>query len=87
MPTEAAPAAGCHQHGAKAPARSPSSYRCCQIGHNQAVLQNPSVQTSLADPVWNASLKLAPVEASVHRDPGSATILSPDPPHMIPIRV
>lgn len=32
-------AAGCHEHGRKAPAPEPVSYSCCQAGHDSAILQ------------------------------------------------
>jgi hypothetical protein len=30
--------AGCHQHNRRAPAPGPASHRCCQIGHQSAIL-------------------------------------------------
>ena len=84
MPT--APAAGCHQHGAKPPARVPSSYRCCQLGHNSAVLQSSlTAQPSLV--VVPGESGSSPIVISVRNDPGAAAVLSPDPPHTIPLRV
>jgi hypothetical protein len=31
--------AACHQHGSAAPTSQPVSYRCCQGGHDSAILQ------------------------------------------------
>ena len=86
MQAQTAPAAGCHQHGAKPPARVPSSYRCCQLGHNSAVLQSslPAQPSLVVVPGESGS---SPIVISVRNDPGAAAVLSPDPPHTIPLRV
>jgi hypothetical protein len=86
MQEQTAPAAGCHQHGATPPARVPSSYRCCQLGHNFAVLQNslPSQPSLVVVPGESSS---SPIVISVQTDPGRAAVLAPDPPHTIPLRV
>jgi hypothetical protein len=87
MHVDAVPAAGCHQHGAKPPAPTPSSYRCCQVGHNSALLQSAaSAQLSLAA-VASGDYRPVPVVNSSRKDIVSTTILSPDPPHTIPLRV
>jgi hypothetical protein len=78
--------AGCHQHGS-VPAPQPVSYRCCQSGHDSAILQIPLTaqldSTDLCLPV-----ELSPVLATAFR-PGlrSLAISSPDPPLNLPLRV
>jgi hypothetical protein len=86
MHAQTGPAAGCHQHGAKVPARVPSSYLCCQLGHNSAILPSsltsqPSLVVVSGGPSSSATV------ISVQYDSGSAAVLSPDPPHTIPLRV
>jgi hypothetical protein len=82
----AVPPAGCHQHGAKPPASVPVSYRCCQGGHDSAILQTfttdaPAHMVSVGDST----------PASVTSSPQicfeSLMISSPDPPHNAPLRV
>jgi hypothetical protein len=86
MHSQTAPAAGCHQHGAKPLAPAPSSYRCCQLGHNSAVLQvSLTLQPSLV--VVAAASSSSPIVISAENDPGSAAVSTPDPPHTIPLRV
>ena len=87
---------GCHQHGATPhgatqdgatpPASAPASYRCCQLGHNSAVLQNsltsqPSLVVSTSDSTLAAIVFATPAGLR------SLTVSSPDPPHTIPLRV
>jgi hypothetical protein len=86
MHAETAPAAGCHQHGAKPPVRMPSSYRCCQLGHNSAVLQSSlTSQPSLVVVPGGAST--SPIVIFAQSDLRSAAASSPDPPLTIPLRV
>src|SRR5882757_7423820 len=50
MVTPVAPSAACHQHHGKAPVPRPASYRCCQVGHDAALLQSsPSAQPHSLD--------------------------------------
>lgn len=79
-------AAACNHHGTKAPTRTPSNYRCCQLGHNSAVLQSwlpwqPSLIV-VADDSGSA-----PSVFSGQNNSGNAAASSPDPPHNIPLRL
>jgi hypothetical protein len=86
MHAQTAPAAGCHQHGAKPPARMPSSYRCCQLRHNSAVLQSSlTSQPSLV--VVPGGSSSSPIVIFAQSDLRSAATSSPDPPLTIPLRV
>jgi hypothetical protein len=87
---------GCHQHGATPhgatqdgatpPASAPVSYRCCQLGHNSAVLQNSlTSQPSLV--VTTSDSTLAAIVFATPTGVRSLTVSSPDPPHTIPLRV
>jgi hypothetical protein len=87
MRTEAAPVAGCHQHGAKPPAPTPSNYRCCQIGHNSALLQSATSTQLPLVAMASAHTQSPKIVISPRTNLVSATILSPDPPHTIPLRV
>jgi hypothetical protein len=87
MHAEAVPAAGCHQHGAKPPAPMPSSYRCCQVGHNSALLQSAANTQLPIVAEASEDSRPAPVVISTRNDLFSGTILSPDPPHTIPLRL
>ncbi len=82
-----APSAGCHQHD-PAPVPKPVSYRCCQSGHDSAILQS-----SLASRLDSAELpstfearetRPIPVTYLRLRD---LTISSADPPDITPLRV
>src|SRR5882724_5758588 len=90
--------AGCHQHGATQhgatqdgqtpPASAPVSYRCCQLGHNSAVLQNSlASQPSLVDVVSISDSTPAAIVFAASTGLRSLTVSSPDPPHTIPLRV
>src|SRR4051794_14555256 len=87
MHAETVPSGGCHQQGATSPAPTPSSYRCCQIEHNSALLQvaaNPRPPLFVRNAVHRLRSALV-----VHtcNDSGTATVSSPDPPCTIPLRV
>jgi hypothetical protein len=81
----AARPAGCHQHGAKPPVSAPVSYRCCQSGHDSAILQTlltpqlSGFSTSVSIPV--------PIPVATQRCLHSLMISSSDPPDTIPLRV
>jgi hypothetical protein len=85
--------AGCHQHGATQhgatpPASAPVSYRCCQLGHNSAILQSSlTSQTSLVDVVSTSDSTLAAIVFATPTGLRSLMVSSPDPPHTIPLRV
>jgi hypothetical protein len=88
MVAVAGPSAGCHQHGAKPPASTPASYRCCQTGHDSAILQNSFVtQLSLSRLVTTSGSSNAPSAMPIEGSLKSLMISSPDPPHTIPLRV
>jgi hypothetical protein len=79
--------AGCHQHGAKPPASAPVSYRCCQSGHDSAILQT-SLGTPLSSALVSTGVSMpALITVSIQSCLPSLMILSPDPPHSIPLRV
>jgi hypothetical protein len=86
MHAEVLPAAGCHQHGSKPLVPAPSSYRCCQVGHNSALLQSAAT-TQLSLVAESSADGPAPAVISIQNDLESARVLSPDPPRTIPLRV
>jgi hypothetical protein len=86
MAVVAARPAGCHQHGAKPPANTPVSYRCCQSGHDSAILQS-SLATPLSEVVSSGFSIPALITVSTQGCLHTLTISSPDPPHTIPLRV
>jgi hypothetical protein len=78
----------CHQHGAKPSAPTPVSYRCCQSGHDSAILQTPlTTRLSAAHGVSTGASISAPVTVSTQSRLQSLTIASPDPPRTFPLRV
>jgi len=80
------PAGGCQQQGATSPAPTPS-YRCCQVGHNSALLQiaaNPRPPLVVGVAVHRLPAALV---ISTRNDSDSAAVSSPDPPRTIPLRV
>src|ERR1700724_2149682 len=87
MTGPAAPPAGCHQHGAKPPTSTPVSYRCCQSGHNSAILQT-SLTTLLCSPLVSTGVSIpTPITVSTQGCLHSLILSSPDPPLTIPLRV
>jgi hypothetical protein len=78
--------AGCHQHGEKPPASAPMSYRCCQGGHDSAILQTFTADAP-AQMVSNGDSIPASVTPSTQICLHSLMISSPDPPEIIPLRV
>jgi hypothetical protein len=84
---ETVPSAGCHQQGAKSPAPTPSSYRCCQVGHNSALIQ---IATNPRPPLFvGGAVHRVPVALVIctRNDSDYAIVSSPDPPRAIPLRV
>jgi hypothetical protein len=80
--------AGCHQHGATPPVSAPVSYRCCQVGHNSAILQSSlTSQPSLVDVVSISDTTPAAIVFATPTCLRGLTVSSPDPPHTIPLRV
>jgi hypothetical protein len=86
MPAAVRPA-GCHQHGAKPPASVPVSYRCCQNGHDSAILQTSRAAQVSSTLLATGDVMPAPVTIAIQVWVQSLKILSPDPPHTIPLRV
>ena len=86
MPALARPA-GCHQHGAKLPASVPVSYRCCQGGHDSAILQTSSAVQLSSNLLATGDAMPAPIIVPIQIWVHSPKISSPDPPHTIPLRV
>jgi hypothetical protein len=83
-----APAAGCHQH-VPAPVSQPVSYRCCQSGHDSALLQiSFTVQLDSADLTAGHPI-LIPVPAFHVRGQSTSDLAtsSSDPPNITPLRV
>lgn len=82
------PAAGCHQHS-PAPVPQPVSYRCCQSGHDSALLQfSFAAQLGSGDLTAGNPIRI-PVPAfhvRGHRPRDLATSSS-DPPNITPLRV
>src|ERR1700686_4421769 len=87
MREPAARPAGCHQHGAKPPASMPTSYRCCQGGHDSAILQRSLTTPLSSAPVSGVASIPVPNTSSTQGCLRSLTVSSPDPPHTIPLRV
>lgn len=80
--------AACHQHDGTAPLPEPVSYRCCQIGHDAAILQSsPASQLDSfelpAPGEWDHILALGTKIQSLR----NRTTSSADPPDLIPLRV
>jgi len=80
--------AGCHQHSSPTPVRQPVSYRCCEAGHDSAILQ-----TSIVSQPESAGLAM-PVELTQSLNPTgdrpslrNLAISSAGPPDITPLRV
>jgi hypothetical protein len=87
MITARARPAACHQHGPTAPASQPVSYRCCQSGHDSAILQTAFTwQLSFAG-VTCASESAHAVPLGFVHDAYHLLVSSPSPPFITPLRV
>lgn len=86
MPAPVRPA-GCHQHGAKPPASVPVSYRCCQGGHDSAILQTSSAVQLSSNLLATSDAMPAPITMPIQVLVHGLKISSPDPPHVVPLRV
>ncbi|MGA9815038.1 MAG: hypothetical protein WBQ64_19815 [Terriglobales bacterium] len=80
--------AACHQHEGALPSPQPVSYRCCQSGHDSAILQSSPASrpdsADLATPVeWTHIF--APTAAVQPVRQVSAS--SADPPKITPLRI
>jgi hypothetical protein len=82
------PAAGCHQHS-PAPASQPVNYRCCQSGHDSALLQiSFTAQPDSGDLTAGHPIRIpVPAFHDRGRSPHSLTTSSSDPPNITPLRV
>jgi hypothetical protein len=79
--------ADCHQHGT-APVPQPVSYRCCQSGHDSAILQNSSAsQPEPADLTSPVELSEVLIPNIAHQSLRHPVTLSADPPDITPLRV
>jgi hypothetical protein len=83
-----APPAGCHQHG-PAPVSQPVSYRCCQSGHDSALLQILFTAQPDSGDLTASHPICIPVPAFHDRgqSPHSLATSSSDPPNVTPLRV
>jgi hypothetical protein len=79
--------AACHQHGSNGPDSRPASYRCCQLGHNSAIVQI-SFSSHLCVSEATAVSQSGPTLTIVSADPTLRTLTtSADPPNTSPLRV
>jgi hypothetical protein len=79
--------AGCHQHGTS-PAPQPVSYRCCQSGHDSAILQVSFIsQPQLSDLTSHFELSEVLISSVTRQSLRDVTPSSADPPNTIPLRV
>ena len=84
---QAQPAA-CHQHGTRIPTPQPVTYRCCQSGHDSAILQNSAAwQLDFFDVTVSAERRHIFVPASGVPKYGDAPPSSSDPPDVTPLRI
>lgn len=80
------PAAGCHDHGKKAPVRPPANYACCVAGHGSAIPQ----ASCMPQPLLQVSLNPMPTAASslaAFRGSENLTVTPGWPPGGTPLRV
>jgi len=79
--------AGCHQHGT-APVPQPVSYRCCQNGHDPAILQISLTSQLDCAGVTAAGHSLhIQVPDFTHQSLRSLATSSADPPGITPLRI
>jgi hypothetical protein len=83
-----APPASCHQHG-PTPVSQPVSYRCCQSGHDSALLQiSFAAQPDSGDLTAGRPIhSLVPTVNNRGQSPGNLATSSADPPDITPLRV
>lgn len=85
-PVHGQPAA-CQQHGT-APVPHPVSYRCCQSGHDSAILQAPfTSQPDAAVLTLHVELFGVLVPSVTHQSLRHLATSSADPPDITPLRV
>jgi hypothetical protein len=79
--------AGCHRHSTT-PVPQPVSYRCCQRGHDSAILQvSFTSQPDSADLTSHLELSDALIPYPRHQSLRSLATSSADPPNITPLRV
>ena len=79
--------ADCHHHGG-APSPRPVSYRCCQSGHDSAILQSSfGSQLDSADLTSSADSAQNTMPAIVRRNLRKLALPSADPPETTPLRI
>lgn len=89
LPASAAPQndAGCHGSGHKSPAR-PADYRCCQVGHDSAMLQErvlaPAADASIG---LVEALQSTPAFAREINLKHNSVLDSGESPGTIPLRI
>jgi len=79
--------AGCRQHEGALPLPQPVSYRCCQSGHDAAILQSSPASADSADvatPVMRSDSFALPAALQIVRQVATS---SADPPHLTPLRI
>jgi hypothetical protein len=87
MPAVHEQPAGCHQHGT-APSPQPVSYRCCQSGHDSAILQiSFTSQLDTADLTSPIELIEVMTPDITHPSIRHLANSSADPPGITPLRV
>ena len=79
--------AGCHQHGS-APVPPPVSYRCCQSGHDSAILQSSfTSQSDTADLTSPVELGEFLIPGIIHHSLRHLAPSSAGPPAVTPLRL
>jgi hypothetical protein len=87
MPITPERPASCHQHGTS-PAPQPVSYRCCQSGHDSAMLQVSFIsQPQLSDLTSHFELSEILISSLTRQSLRDVTPSSADPPNTTPLRV
>jgi hypothetical protein len=80
--------APCHQHGSAVPHPRPATYRCCQSGHNLAILQiSAAPQSDSSQAIVPSNARPTPTASFVRHHVGNLTTSSADPPDLTPLRV
>jgi hypothetical protein len=78
---------GCHHHGSN-PGPQPVSYRCCQSGHDSAILQGSLIsQSQLSELASHFELSEVLISSVNRQNLRDVTPSSADPPNTTPLRV
>jgi hypothetical protein len=80
--------AGCHQHSRQAPIPQPVSYRCCEAGHDFAILQS-SIVSQLDSADLTSPVELSQASNTFASPPSlsNLAVSSASPPDIVPLRV